>query len=75
MEFLTASNRKGLRRSSRINFDNGILNSKNKDIVIIGGGDTGMDCVRTAVRQNAKSIKCLYRRDRENMPGSAREVL
>ena len=34
-----------------------------------------MDCVRTAVRQNAKSVKCLYRRDRENMPGSAREVL
>ena len=48
--------------------------SENKNIVVIGGGDTAMDCVRTAVRQNAKSVKCLYRRDRENMPGSAREV-
>jgi len=73
MEFLTASNRKGL--GDRVeNFDNGILNAKNKNIIIIGGGDTGMDCVRTAVRQGAKSVKCLYRRDRENMPGSAREV-
>ena len=73
MEFLTASNRKGL--GDRVkNFDNGILNAENKDVIVIGGGDTGMDCVRTAVRQNAKSVKCLYRRDRENMPGSAREV-
>ena len=73
MEFLTASNRKGL--GDRVeNFDNGMLDAKNKDIIVIGGGDTGMDCVRTAVRQNAKSVKCLYRRDRENMPGSAREV-
>ena len=45
-----------------------------KDVIVIGGGDTAMDCVRTSVRQNAKSVKCLYRRDRENMPGSAREV-
>ena len=73
MEFLTASNRKGLGDKVE-NFDNGILNAENKNIIIIGGGDTGMDCVRTAVRQNAKSVKCLYRRDRENMPGSAREV-
>ena len=73
MEFLTASNRKGLGEKVE-NFDNGILNAENKDIVIIGGGDTGMDCVRTAVRQNAKSVKCLYRRDKENMPGSTREV-
>ena len=73
LEFLTASNRKGL--GDRVkNFDDGTLNAKNKDIIIIGGGDTGMDCVRTAIRQNAKSVKCLYRRDRENMPGSAREV-
>jgi glutamate synthase (NADPH/NADH) small chain len=41
---------------------------------VIGGGDTAMDCVRTSIRQNAKSVKCLYRRDKENMPGSAREV-
>jgi glutamate synthase (NADPH/NADH) small chain len=43
-------------------------------VVVIGGGDTAMDCVRTAVRQGAKSVKCLYRRDRQNMPGSQREV-
>ena len=73
MEFLTASNRKGLGDSVK-NFDNGMLNAENKDVIVIGGGDTGMDCVRTAVRQNAKTVKCLYRRDRENMPGSAREV-
>jgi glutamate synthase (NADPH/NADH) small chain len=73
MEFLTASNRKGL--GDRVeDFDNGTLNAENKNIVVIGGGDTAMDCVRTAIRQNAKSVKCLYRRDRENMPGSAREV-
>jgi glutamate synthase (NADPH/NADH) small chain len=73
MDFLKASNKKGLGDKVK-NFDNGILNAKDKDIVVIGGGDTGMDCVRTAIRQNAKSVKCLYRRDRENMPGSAREV-
>ncbi len=73
MEFLTASNRKGLGDKVN-NFDNGTLDAKNKNVVVIGGGDTAMDCVRTAVRQNAKSVKCLYRRDRENMPGSAREV-
>ena len=73
MEFLTASNRKGLGDKVE-NFDNGILNAENKKIIVVGGGDTGMDCVRTAIRQNAKSVKCLYRRNRENMPGSAREV-
>jgi len=73
MDFLTASNRKGLGDKVE-QFDNGTLNAENKNVVVIGGGDTAMDCVRTAVRQNAKSVKCLYRRDRENMPGSAREV-
>jgi glutamate synthase (NADPH) small chain len=73
MEFLTASNRKGLGDKVEM-FDNGTLNAQDKDVVVIGGGDTAMDCVRTAVRQKAKSVKCLYRRDRENMPGSAREV-
>jgi len=73
MEFLTASNRKGLGDKVEI-FENGTLNVQNKNVVVIGGGDTAMDCVRTAVRQNAKSIKCVYRRDKENMPGSAREV-
>ena len=73
MEFLTASNRKGLGDKVEL-FDNGILNTEGKNIVVIGGGDTAMDCVRTSVRQNAKSVKCIYRRDRENMPGSVREV-
>ena len=73
MEFLTASNRKGLGDKVK-DFDNGILNAENKNVIVIGGGDTAMDCVRTAIRQNAKSVKCLYRRDRENMPGSVREV-
>ena len=73
MQFLTASNRKGLGDKVK-EFDDGTLDAKNKDVVVIGGGDTAMDCVRTAVRQNARSVKCLYRRDRENMPGSAREV-
>ena len=73
MEFLTASNRKGLGDQVEL-FDDGTLNAEGKDVVVIGGGDTAMDCVRTSVRQNAKSVKCLYRRDRENMPGSAREV-
>ena len=73
MDFLIASNRKGLGDKVE-NFDNGILNAENKNVVVIGGGDTAMDCVRTAVRQNAKSVKCIYRRDKENMPGSAREV-
>ena len=73
MEFLTASNKKGLGDKVSL-FDDGTLNAEGKDIVVIGGGDTAMDCVRTAVRQNAKSVKCLYRRDKENMPGSAREV-
>ena len=73
MEFLTASNKKGLGDKVKL-FDNGTLNAENKNVVVIGGGDTAMDCVRTSVRQKAKSVKCLYRRDRENMPGSAREV-
>ena len=73
MEFLTASNKKGLGDKVEL-FDRGILNAEGKDVVVIGGGDTAMDCVRTSVRQKAKSVKCLYRRDRENMPGSAREV-
>jgi glutamate synthase (NADPH/NADH) small chain len=73
MEFLTASNKKGLGDKVKL-FDDGTLNAEGKDIVVIGGGDTAMDCVRTFIRQNAKSVKCLYRRDKENMPGSAREV-
>ena len=73
MDFLTASNKKGLGDKVEL-FDNGTLNTEGKNVVVIGGGDTAMDCVRTAIRQKAKSVKCLYRRDRENMPGSVREV-
>lgn len=73
MEFLTASNRKGLGDDVPA-FDDGTLNAEGKNVVVIGGGDTAMDCVRTAVRQGAKTVKCLYRRDRANMPGSLREV-
>ena len=73
MEFLTASNRKGLGDKVKL-FDNGTLDAEGKNVIVIGGGDTAMDCVRTSIRQKAKSVKCLYRRDRENMPGSSREV-
>ena len=73
MDFLTASNKKGLGDEVKL-FDNGTLNAEGKNVVVIGGGDTAMDCVRTSIRQKAKSVKCLYRRDRENMPGSSREV-
>ena len=73
MEFLTASNKKGLGDKVEL-FDDGTLNAEGKNIVVIGGGDTAMDCVRTSIRQKAKSVKCLYRRDKKNMPGSAREV-
>ena len=74
LDFLITSNRKGLGDKVNI-FDNGTLNAEGKDVIVIGGGDTAMDCVRTSIRQKAKSVKCVYRRDRENMPGSAREVL
>ncbi len=74
MEFLSASNRKGLGDKVEM-FDNGTLDAKEKDIIVVGGGDTAMDCVRTSIRQNAKSVKCIYRRDKENMPGSSREVI
>ncbi len=73
LDFLIASNRKGLGDSVPA-FDDGTLNAEGRRIAVIGGGDTAMDCVRTAVRQGALSVKCLYRRDRANMPGSRREV-
>ena len=50
------------------------VNLEGKNVVVLGGGDTGMDCVRTAIRQGATSVTCVYRRDEENMPGSRREV-
>ena len=74
LDYLTASNRKGLGDTVPA-FDDGRLNAVGKNVVVIGGGDTAMDCVRTAVRQGAKSVTCLYRRDRANMPGSIREVM
>jgi glutamate synthase (NADPH/NADH) small chain len=73
MEYLVASNRKGL-GDAVPSFDDGSLNAGGKNVVVIGGGDTAMDCVRTAVRQGAKAVRCLYRRNRSNMPGSQREV-
>jgi glutamate synthase (NADPH/NADH) small chain len=73
LDYLTASNRKGL-GDEVPDFDSGALNAHGRDVVVVGGGDTAMDCVRTAVRQGATSVSCLYRRDRDNMPGSMREV-
>ncbi len=73
LDYLVASNRKGLGDPVPA-FDSGALDASGKRVVVIGGGDTAMDCVRTAVRQGATSVTCLYRRDRDNMPGSAREV-
>ncbi len=73
LDYLTASNRKGL-GDAVPDFDSGTLDAKGRDVVVVGGGDTAMDCVRTAVRQGARSVSCLYRRDRDNMPGSMREV-
>jgi glutamate synthase (NADPH/NADH) small chain len=73
LPYLIASNRTGLGDKVPA-FESGELDAKDKDVVVIGGGDTAMDCVRTAVRQGASSVTCLYRRDRANMPGSFREV-
>ena len=73
LDYLIASNRKGF-GDAVPDFDSGALDARDKNVIVIGGGDTAMDCVRTAVRQGAKSVKCLYRRDRANMPGSQREV-
>ena len=73
IDYLTASNRKSFGDAVE-EFDSGELDAKGKRVVVVGGGDTAMDCVRTAIRQGATSVKCLYRRDRENMPGSQREV-
>jgi len=73
IDFLTASNRENF-GDEVPEFDSGELDASGKRVVVIGGGDTAMDCVRTAVRQGATSVKCLYRRDRANMPGSQREV-
>lgn len=73
LPYLTTSNKIGF--GDKIEeFETGLHNAKDKNVVVVGGGDTAMDCVRTAVRQGAKSVTCLYRRDKKNMPGSLREV-
>jgi len=73
LDYLTASNRKGFGDAVPA-FDEGLLDAAGKRVVVVGGGDTAMDCVRTAIRQGATSVQCLYRRDKANMPGSQREV-
>ncbi len=73
LDYLTAANRVGL-GDPVPRFTNGTLNAAGRHVVVVGGGDTAMDCVRTAIRQGAASVTCLYRRDRANMPGSLREV-
>ena len=73
LDYLTASNRSNM-GDYVPEIDSGELNAEGKRVVVIGGGDTAMDCVRTAIRQGAKSVKCLYRRDKKNMPGSQRET-
>ena len=73
IDFLTVSNKKSF-GDDVAEFTSGQMNANGKRVVVIGGGDTAMDCVRTSIRQGATSVKCLYRRDRANMPGSQRET-
>ncbi len=73
IDYLTANNRVGF-GDTVPEYESGELNAEGKRVVVIGGGDTAMDCLRTAIRQGATSVKCLYRRDKKNMPGSMREV-
>jgi len=71
LDFLIHQNRRDLGEADNDTWHH----ARGRTVVVVGGGDTAMDCVRTAIRQGAASVTCLYRRDRENMPGSAREVL
>jgi len=73
IDYLTASNKLSF-GDAVPEIESGELDAQGKKVVVIGGGDTAMDCVRTAIRQGAESVKCLYRRDRANMPGSQRET-
>lgn len=70
MDFLTAIQKRNFGNTT----DN-FIDVTDKNVVVIGGGDTAMDCVRTSVREGAKTVKCLYRRDEANMPGSKKEVV
>ncbi|MGK0255893.1 MAG: glutamate synthase (NADPH/NADH) small chain, partial [Arcobacteraceae bacterium] len=70
MDFLTKIQKRNFNEKVE-NF----INVKNKNVLVVGGGDTAMDCLRTSVREGAKSVKCLYRRDQINMPGSKKEVI
>jgi len=70
MEFLTKIQQRNFGEDV-----DGFIDVKDKNIVVVGGGDTAMDCLRTSVREGAKSVKCLYRRDEANMPGSKKEVI
>jgi glutamate synthase (NADPH/NADH) small chain len=70
LDFLIHQNRRDLGDAAGADWHT----AEGREVVVVGGGDTAMDCVRTAVRQGAKSVACLYRRDRANMPGSAAEV-
>ena len=69
MDFLTSIQKRNFNEN-----DTEFINVKNRKVIVIGGGDTAMDCVRTAVREGATSVKCLYRRDEKSMPGSKKEV-
>lgn len=73
LDYLIASNKKSF-GDAVADYDSGALNAYGKRVIVVGGGDTAMDCVRSAIRQGATSVRCHYRRDRENMPGSQREV-
>ncbi|CUH87143.1 Glutamate synthase [NADPH] small chain [Phaeobacter sp. CECT 5382] len=73
IDFLTVSNKRSF-GDTVPEFDSGELNAEGKRVVVIGGGDTAMDCLRTSIREGATSVKCLYRRDKANMPGSQRET-
>lgn len=70
IDFLTGIQKRNL-GNKNVNY----IDVKDKKVVVIGGGDTAMDCVRTSVREGASSVKCLYRRDEKNMPGSKKEVV
>lgn len=70
MDFLVSVQKKLFNEEAKFDID-----IQEKTVVVIGGGDTAMDCVRTSLREKARNIKCLYRRDADSMPGSKKEYL